>query len=68
MVPTTALKVLFGLLPHHLVEGAEPRSSACRLSGKDMWLGRGLGTGHAWILAQLMKSDPVFQMGKKKMI
>jgi hypothetical protein len=42
MAPTTALEVLFGLMPLRLVEGAEARTSACRRNGKDLWLGRGL--------------------------
>lgn len=46
------------------VEAEARTSSACRLSGVFMWLGKGSNIGHVL----LIESDPVFEMDQDNMI
>lgn len=60
-----ALEVL-GFLHLHLVTQPEARAMNCKLCDIDMYVDKGLDSGHAQILSRLMESHPVFRMDQAK--
>jgi hypothetical protein len=65
--PTITIEVLLGLLPLHLQLEAGARAGIYRLYGSDQWKPKSKENGHAYV-SQVMKEEPILQMGTGKMI